>query len=432
MNIQEESRALRRHTVFKAAITNSLGNYLTIVGSWVVIPNFVISFNFKVLAIVIAICSAINFFFAITYKDKFEESKKRFYEVCYYSLTVVLDLAIGLLLVNQCRDFGFLSPQHLATWLFVVASIESHASYLFHKPKYFFLTMTCLHLPIGIWLISLGTLESYICAGITFGYAPMITDRIIRLKELSDNTLDAIVDSQKQREINEQSVRLANLGRMASGIAHEINNPLAIADGLAVILKNSIEKDTFDTKTALDKLEKISTNHERIKEVVLRMKGFSVDNSTRVLETVKFSDIINSNLGFFTEKLNINGINLRTDNLDKNLSYPCKREEITQIILSFFTNAIDAIKDSEELERKEISIYTHVTPDSIELSISDTGNTLEDDADIFTPFYTTKDPGEGFGLGLSLAQYLANSYNGKIEGQRLDDRTIFTLTLPKV
>jgi signal transduction histidine kinase len=432
VDIKAESRALRRHTVFKAAITNSLGNFLTIIGSWVVIPNFEISFNFKVLAIIIGVFAAINFGFAITYNNKFPERKKRLYELFYNTFTVILDIAVGLLLVNQGREFGFLSPQHLATWLFVVASIESHASYLFHKPKFFLLVMTCLHLPSGIWLISYGTIEGYICAGLIFGYAPMIMDRILRLKELSDNTIDAIVDSQKQRQINEQSVRLANLGRMASGIAHEINNPLAIADGLAVILKTHIEKDIFDKSTAKDKLEKISASHERIKEVVLRMKGFNVDNSSRILENVNFYEIVETNLSFFAEKLNVHEITLRTENLDRKLSYPCNKEEITQIVLSFFTNAVDAIQESKDLERKEISIFSSSTRDSVTISVSDTGNTLEDSDEIFTPFYTTKEPGKGFGLGLSLAQYLANSYNGKIEGQRLDDRTIFTLTLPKV
>ena len=218
---------------------------------------------------------------------------------------------------------------------------------------------------------------------------------------------------------------------MASGIAHEINNPLAIADGVSTIVKTKIEKGTLKEDELLKKLETISENHERIKEVVMRMKDFSVDNSTRVLQDVYFIDVVKENLIYFTEKLNVNDIKFRMENLDPNLFFHCRREEMTQILLSFLTNAIDAIKESENLEKKEISFFTGETESSISISISDTGNTVDELGEIFTPFYTTKDPGKGFGLGLSLAQYLANSYNGKIDGQRVGDRTIFTLTLPK-
>jgi len=430
-NIKQESRALRRYTVFKAAITNSLGNYLTIIGSWVVVPNFEVSDIFIKLSWIIGICAIINFYLAVTFKDSLSEKAKKLYEKFYYSITIIIDISLGFLLVNQGSEFGFLSPQHLATWLFIVASIESHASYLFHKPKFFFLTMTCLHLPCGIWLVSLGTVQAYICAGLIFGYAPMILDRILRLKQLSDGTLDAIIDGQKQRQINEQSVRLANLGRMASGIAHEINNPLAIADGMATILKTKTEKGTADKNEIIEKLNKMAENHERIKEVVMRMKDFSIDNTSRVLEDVKFSDVIFESLVYFTEKLNVNSIAFRVDNLNKDLAFHCKKDELAQILLSFITNAIDAIKESHDLKLREIAVFTGETESNISISISDTGNTLDESDEIFTPFYTTKDPGKGFGLGLSLAQYLANSYNGKIDGQRVGDRTIFTLTLPK-
>ena len=431
VNILEESRSLRRYTVFKSAVTNSAGNYLTVIGSWVIVPDFAVTNIFITLVSIVVTCSTLNMIMALKYSDSFEEERKRVYERVYYFLTILLDISLGVLLVHQGDKYGFLSTPHLGTWVFIVASIESHASYLYHKPKIFFCTMACLHFPNGIWLLSLWDVVPLVLSGITFGYAPMIMDRVKQLKYLSDRTIDAIVDGQKQRELNDQSLRLANLGRMASGIAHEINNPLAIADGLVNISQMNLEKGNISVDDLNSKFDKIRENHERIKEVVLKMKGFSFEVKSRVLEEVSFYDIVVNELSIFNEKISTNHIVLKYDELSKNLTFLGKREEIIQILLSFYTNSIDAIISSEDLEIKEIEFSSNETQNEIIITITDTGNSLDDVSEIFVPFYTTKSPGEGFGLGLSLSQYLANSYGGRIEGSRQDGKTIFSLILPR-
>ena len=233
--------------------------------------------------------------------------------------------------------------------------------------------------------------------------------------------------NQKQAAI--QSAKLASLGEMAGGIAHEINNPLSIIQGYVTKLKTSLKGLTVDTTHLEENIENIKKTISRISGIVEGLRRFSRDDSKESLEVTPVNQIINDTLGLCREKFKNHGVDLHVSSLSSDIMIACRPIQISQVVINILNNAFQAIKSEEE---RSITLNTEVVDGQVSISISNTGDKIADDiaGKIFEPFFTTKIVGEGTGLGLSLSLSIVKDHNGKLYLDQKSEMTTFVIQLP--
>jgi PAS domain S-box-containing protein len=237
----------------------------------------------------------------------------------------------------------------------------------------------------------------------------------------------------KEKEKEEQRYnieKLASMGTLAAGVAHEINNPLAIILGFSDLL---IEKSNPNTEQydILKTIEKQAFNAKRVVENLLRFARYTEDKE----ELVDVNESIEQILSIVKNTLFLNNISLQQqlhDNLPKVKADPL---ELEQVFLNILNNAIHAMRGGGVL-----TITTKLINEKTEIRFSDTGHGIKKEyrSKIFDPLFTTKKVGDGTGLGLSVSYGIITKYGGIIsfETKTADESnepgTTFVITLPAV
>jgi len=204
-----------------------------------------------------------------------------------------------------------------------------------------------------------------------------------------------------------QSQKMEDLGRLAGGVAHEINTPLGIILGYSQLLMDDIkDAEVLEGMKIIEKQTKVC------RKIVADLLGFA-RNSQSVSETVDVNDSIRNITNLVEHSFFLNGIKVLVA-LDVNIP-PLTGDEakLKQVWLNLLNNAADAIgKDGM------VSVQTKLDPqgERIEISIADTGKgiTKANLSKIFDPFFTTKEVGKGTGLGLSVSFGIIKEHGGKI------------------
>lgn len=225
-----------------------------------------------------------------------------------------------------------------------------------------------------------------------------------------------------------QSNKMASLGEMASGIAHEINNPLAIIKMAALQLQKNITPDNAILKS---NVARIDSTVDRISKIIQGLRTFSRDGRNDPFDLVSFDKMIEDILSFCNERLKHHSIKLIKDDLNPNLVFEGRQIEISQVLLNLFNNAIDAL-DSSDVTDKWIKISAKNDGAYLEIKITDSGPgiSLETQSKMFQPFFTTKEIGKGTGLGLSLSLTIIKNHLGEIYLDSESPYTCFVLKLP--
>jgi PAS domain S-box-containing protein len=222
-----------------------------------------------------------------------------------------------------------------------------------------------------------------------------------------------------------QTSKLATLGEMAAGVAHEINNPLAIVSSSASVLTKF--KDNPERIMDMAKNIKIAT--ERIHKIVKGLKKFSrsADEDTKKVHTLDF--ILEESLELTRARAKRHNVELKVSPLSS-VEIECDDVQISQVLVNLISNAIDAVSGVEEAW-VDVTMQedTHIA----QIIVKDSGDGIgfEKLEKIFVPFYTTKEVGKGTGLGLSISKGIVQDHNGDLGYQKLDGHTAFILTLPK-
>jgi PAS domain S-box-containing protein len=224
-----------------------------------------------------------------------------------------------------------------------------------------------------------------------------------------------------------QAQKLASIGQLAAGVAHEINNPLsAISGEIQWLLKRNKEKKLAKSLQLMDKL------CNRIAHIVNNLLVFSRETSTKVKESSNVDSLIEKTLLLIGRRLAANNIKI-TKKLKKNLpGIFVNRGEIEQALMNIFLNSLDAMPRGGKL-----SISTRLSRDkeAIEITIADTGAGIakKDLPRVFEPFFTTKAPGRGAGLGLYLSHGIIKKHNGSIAiDSKLNKGTNISIRLPLI
>jgi signal transduction histidine kinase len=238
---------------------------------------------------------------------------------------------------------------------------------------------------------------------------------------------------QKLHEKQSQLVaaeKLATLGTFAAGVAHEINNPLAIINEKAGLMKDILEMaEDFKYKSKfLDQVDAITESVKRCRNITHRILGFARKTEVSI-EVFDINDIINELKGFLEKEVQLKNIQLEM-NLSENLpKVRSDRGQLQQIFLNIAKNAIDAVDNGGV-----VAIFTGTKdPSTVRVAMQDNGHGISDDAlkHIFEPFFTTKEKGKGTGLGLSITYGIIKNLGGDIHVEsEVNKGTTFVIELP--
>lgn len=238
-------------------------------------------------------------------------------------------------------------------------------------------------------------------------------------------------DTSEQKAIQQKltaSAKMAALGEMAGGIAHEINNPLTVIAGSAVAIEDLLDSDPVN-KPAIQALTvKIMKYVDRIGRIVRGMKTFARSSDHDQMQVHSIRSIIDDTLDMCVDKFKAKGIPITTSGpLDVILV--CRPTEIAQILVNLLNNSYDSIVESEN---PWIKIELTRQSENFEIRVTDSGPGIPADVahNIFQPFFTTKTAGKGTGLGLSISKGIAEHHGGTFYLDSKHPNTSFVLTLP--
>lgn len=243
----------------------------------------------------------------------------------------------------------------------------------------------------------------------------------------------------RTKTINEQQMTIANaskmaaLGEMAGGIAHEINNPLTIISSTCAFLKRTIETGKYNPDLTIKCLSEIDKTIVRIAKIIQGLKVISRDATGEEYVLVKIRDLMDDVMGLCSEKLKNRGVSFFIDLSDPvyDQMIECRRIQLSQIFINLIGNAYDAIED---LPQRWIKLESRLDNDFVEFKITDSGNGIPKEIHdkIFQPFFTTKPVGKGTGLGLSLSISIVKDHMGHFTLDDTNPNTCFVMKLPLI
>ncbi len=247
-----------------------------------------------------------------------------------------------------------------------------------------------------------------------------------RIETLQENALE-LQDAYNKLKATQtkliQTEKMAAVGQLAGGVAHEINNPMGVILGFSQSIMRRIKEDD----PLHMPLKSIEREAIRCRKLIVDLLTFSRAEKTKA-EKIDINQAIEEMLSLIEAGTKVKNIDIIKEYGSGIPGIIANKNQIQQIIVNLCNNAIDAMPDGGK-----IKISTLKIEDRIELKISDSGKgmTRETMRHIFEPFFTTKEAGKGTGLGLSLCYDIIKKHNGTVQVESvLKQGTVFTIKLP--
>jgi C4-dicarboxylate-specific signal transduction histidine kinase len=245
--------------------------------------------------------------------------------------------------------------------------------------------------------------------------------------DLRETTQEMERREQELRDKQEQLVqagKLATLGELTTGVAHELNNPL---NNIGLYIGNVIDRvhlGQLDTEQVLADLEKAMDQVRKATEIISHLRTFG-RAATITVERVDMDDVIERALSLMHEQLRLRAIEVELDLSPDELVVLGNPIQLEQVFINLLTNARDALAEAPE---RRIRISSRLEGEEIQIVLADSGPGIaaEIQSRIFDPFFTTKEVGAGTGLGLSITYSIVKEHGGEItladspEGARFD------------
>lgn len=229
-----------------------------------------------------------------------------------------------------------------------------------------------------------------------------------------------------------QASKMATLGEMATGVAHELNQPLGVIRMAADNCKRRIKKGSCEPDYLTSKFTRISEQTERASKIIEHMRIFG-RKAEGVLEPFDLCASVREAASLAGTQLQTLDIGLEVDLPDEPVTAVGEKVIFEQVLLNLVSNARDAIEGKEgQTHRIQISVKTSPDGKGI-VSVQDTGGGIPEDIQdkLFEPFFTTKEPGKGTGLGLSISYGTIEGMSGTLTAKNQQGGACFTISLPK-
>lgn len=225
-----------------------------------------------------------------------------------------------------------------------------------------------------------------------------------------------------------QSSKMASLGEMASGMAHEINNPLTIIQGKIKVVQMLLEDLKIQDEHLFSEIDKMKLTTDRIGKIVKGLRNFSRLSDNDPFESIPLRKLINETLDLCAERFKSEGIDLRIKEIP-GVEIFCRPGEILQVLINLLNNSSDALQG---LKDKWIQVsFKKISENRLQISVADSGRGITPEiADkIMDPFFTTKGVGKGTGLGLSISKGIIEAHGGELKMDLSSGSTTFCFDL---
>ena len=247
------------------------------------------------------------------------------------------------------------------------------------------------------------------------------------LKEL-ESKLKVEQELSLQKAITAQSSKLATLGEMAGGIAHEVNNPLHIIKNSALQIDRRLKKIQVEDDFIQKKVNNIQLTVDRVGKIIKGLLRISRTHDPSDLSKRNLKEVIQESLQLSEEKFKIAGIDLRID-LPEDIHIFVNDIAFSQVVINLLNNSYYFINT---LEKPWVEIKLEKLENGmVSISFTDSGAPIpkEEQEKLFNPFFSTKKVGEGTGLGLSVSKTILQEVNGDLTFKDTD-HPCFIITLP--
>ncbi len=224
--------------------------------------------------------------------------------------------------------------------------------------------------------------------------------------------------------------KMAALGEIAAGVAHEINNPVSSISLTSQLMSTLAKTGALDAPAVETNTARIKACVQRITTIVSELRDFSRDSSHDPFTSVSLKKIVDETLDLCGARFGSKGVKLEVGTFPAEWQIECRPSQISQVLLNLLNNAYDAVVSRDtrwvRLEGREVA-------DAFEIAVTDSGPGIEEDVveKIMVPFFTTKPPGMGTGLGLSISSNIVTDHGGELHLDRNACNTRFAVVLPK-
>lgn len=252
----------------------------------------------------------------------------------------------------------------------------------------------------------------------------------LRMAEEKRKELSSLARRQEEQLIH--STRLAEMGEMAAGIAHELNQPLTGIKNYAKNASYMLEQGVGDLDEVKNNLQLISGQVDRASRIIGQMRELA-RRTERHFEPIDVSQKLRETVEFMLPQLKLTGVDVDFDMAESLPPVLGDGMRLEQVFLNLFTNARQSMEDSAE---RRLTVRTRFEPDSdlpVAVEISDTGKGFASEMAprLFTPFYTTKHARHGTGLGLSISLSIIKDHQGVINATGVEGKgATFAVRLP--
>jgi two-component system NtrC family sensor kinase len=254
---------------------------------------------------------------------------------------------------------------------------------------------------------------------------------------ISRNLAQRLADAYRERTVMAHQVietgRLASIGELAAGIAHEINNPVAIMVQEAGWIDDLLGEGEPCTGENLEEIHRavgqIRTQGDRCKEITYKLLSFARKTDPAIRE-VELNEVVDEVIGLTSQKTRYANVHIETELAPDLPKIQASPSELQQVLLNLVNNAIDAI----ERPGGTVTVATKASGDEVVLEVRDTGKGIPEAnlGRIFDPFFTTKPVGQGTGLGLPICYGIVEKMGGRITVEsEIEKGTTFTVFIPR-
>ncbi len=212
-------------------------------------------------------------------------------------------------------------------------------------------------------------------------------------------------------ELLQHTARLSSLAEFASGMAHELNQPLAAIANYAAAAECLLEADKIQSPKVRQAIEKMGEESRRAGKIMHSMRNF-IQKSATPHEPYSISQLVHESIELIEAQARRQHVRIQVDLRTEDIKIDCDAVMLKQVLFNLMRNALDAMEAKQTDHAQQLEIRTEQTEDYLVFSVTDQGQGVQDIDKLFQAFYTTKS--EGMGLGLAICRTVIENHGGKI------------------